>query len=57
MKTIHGRDALKNMYIKHKHYHKRGYISRMNKMLYRIYKKEGHDEWVRVIENISEKIF
>lgn len=50
-----GRSIYKMMYIRHKHYHKRGGINRMNKCLGRIVKRLGHDEWLKVIKSLNSK--
>lgn len=47
------RCAYKIMYIRHKHYHKRGAINRMNKCLGRIALRLGHDEWLKVIKSLN----
>jgi hypothetical protein len=49
------RCALKIMYIRHRHYRKRGAINRMNKCLGKIVKRLGHDEWLNVIKSINNK--
>jgi len=49
------RCAYKMMYIRHKHYQKRGEINRMNKCLGRIVKRLGHHEWLKVIQSLNLK--
>ena len=49
------RCAYKMMYIRHKHYKKRGGINRMNKCLGKIVKRLGHDEWLKVIKSLNSK--
>ena len=53
MKTF---GALKMMYWRHKHYQKRGKINRINKILGKIIRKRGHDEWKNVVSSMFPNI-